>query len=832
MDFKTIAQLSTDDALKQLGSSLQGLTTAQVIQKQKQFGFNRLEEKKVSIFTIFLRQFKSPFLYLLFFATFISFILGNFIEGSIILVFILINVSIGFFQEFKAEKMLQYLNQYLSIKNEVIRNGQQITVQSTELVPGDIVLLEPGAIIPADVRFIKITNFTINESIITGESTPVAKSVDPIKNSNERHQAKNIGFAGTSIASGMAEAVVFETGNNTSMQSIAALSTQISRESNFHHEIQKFSRFILNVVIISMILVFLINIILKGSSVNILELLIFSVALSVAITPEPLPLIIIFSLTRAAYHLAKSKVVVKRLSAIEDLGAINILCSDKTGTLTENKLVVNNVFTAQHSPEEVLLYSLLGSSVFSTQKIEASPFDAALWHKLGNKDLSSYALIHSIPFDPSRLSTSTLIKKNGQQELLIRGAAEKLKSICTNTDSQLDNWIEQEEIAGNRVLMIVTKPFDKSIYEVADEHDMNLIGAVSFIDPIKKDAIQAIQHANQLDVKLKILTGDSPTVAGAVAYQIGLIDSPKKVITGEAFDALPEKEKINAVHSYHVFARVNPEQKYTIISLLQLNNRVGYLGEGINDAPALKIAHVGIVVDKASDIAREAADIILLKKSLNIIITGIYYGRKIFENTIKYIKITLASNFGNFYSVSIASFFINFLPMLPTQILLVNLLSDLPMVSLSTDSVDKILLKNPKQMSINQIAGITLFLGFISSIFDFILFKSYYLSTPAVLQTNWFILSILTEIALIFSLRTRKPFYKGSIPSIPVIILAVACSCLTIIIPMTRLGEYLFDFIAPHMVTILYIIFLTILYFILTEIMKLLYYRLIEPTPK
>lgn len=822
MDLKSISNLNINNLLTKFSSSLSGLKQEQVAGLQKSYGKNVFKTSNHSAFRILLRQFNSYFIYLLILSTCILFLLKNYTEAITITIFIIINTIIGFYQEYKSEKIFSYLKEYLKIKCVVIRDNQQQIIDSEDLVPGDIIFLEAGDIIPADVRFLEIQNLSINESSITGESLPATKTTD-IADIDD--QVNNIGFASTIIDTGNAKALVVRTGKDTMLKEVSTLSTQISRQSNFSQQINNFSKVIVKIVLLIIIVVFLANVIIKAGNVNIIELFIFSVALAIAITPEPLPLITIVSLTQAAYNLSKSKVIVKRLSAIEDLGAINILCTDKTGTLTENILEVSNIF---NNSDDSILKALLASSTFtSKQKIELNPFDDAIWSKLNKINIFDYKLLQSISFDPLRLRTSSLVEyKNGNKQIIVRGAFEAIKNLCKDMPASLEPWIETEESEGKRVLVTAYKTYNGNTFKESDENNLDFAEAISFSDPIKKTVIDAIKQANALDVKIKILTGDSATVATNVASSLGLIKSKEEVITGKDFDNLNENEQLNAVSKYTIFARVNPLQKFKIITLLQTNNKVGYLGDGINDAPALKIANVGIVVQNASYVAKEASDIILLKKSLSAIIYGIYYGRTIFANTVKYIKITLASNFGNFFSVSIASFFIDFLPMLPTQILLVNLLSDLPMVSISTDNVDIKELKQPKQFDLKDIIKTSVLLGAVSSIFDFIMFKKYYKDQPSVLQTNWFIFSILTEIALIFSLRTQQFFLKAKHPSFVLVLLSIVCSAIAIIIPLTKLGDSLFGLISLQPTFIWFIILLTLCYFITTEIAKLIYYRI------
>jgi Mg2+-importing ATPase len=554
----------------------------------------------------------------------------------------------------------------------------------------------------------------------------------------------------------------------------------------------------------------------------------------VSVIPEALPLETTFSLARSAKRLAKRKVIVKRLSAIEDLGGIEILCCDKTGTLTENMLTIVNTYSDNN--EQTIWLANLASSFELKKKIE--PFDIALDKGLNSeqkKKITKVVKISEESFDPKTRKNSVLVKDGDKTFLIIRGATEAVVSSCSDLDKKtkdnIDDWTSREGKQGHRVLAIIYKEINvteknSEFYnKELEKNDFTFSGIISFVDPIKKSSFSAVKQAKNLGVKIIIITGDSPEVAGAVANEIGLIDSLGKVITGEKWQTASQKTREKYLEIYSVFARVSPEEKFAIIEALRKRYMIGFLGEGINDAPALKIAGVSLVVDSAADIAREAADIILLKKNLDVIIDGIKEGRQVFANTTKYIKSTLASNFGNFFAVAIASLMIDFLPMLPIQILLVNLLSDAPMISISTDTVEASELKSPKKYQTKEIIIIAIILGLVSTVFDFIFFDLFYRISPEVLQTNWFIGSVLTELVLLFSIRTKSLFIKSLRPSKSIIWLSLMTFILTIGLPFTVFGQKVFKFVAPTPSHLMLILSLVIIYFIISEIVKLLYYK-------
>ncbi|MEK7167086.1 MAG: HAD-IC family P-type ATPase, partial [Patescibacteria group bacterium] len=718
------------------------------------------------------------------------------------------------------------------------------------LTIGDIIILETGDKIPADVRFIENNNLLVNETELTGESMPIYKRTEKLTQKvSTYYEAQNIGFSGTSIIKGKAKALVIAVGKNTVFNSIAKLTNETRRVSNFEKNISHFASLILKFVSITLIIIFLGNLLIKQGDLDLIEMLIFCIALTVGIIPEALPLVTTFSLSRSAKRLARDKVVVKRLSSIEDLGGIEILCSDKTGTLTENKLTVAEIYSSHL--QETLLCANLAAAFEQEKKIE--PFDIALWEKINKEQIkisNDYQKILEIPFDPEKRRNIVLLKNKNEQILITRGAPEEIIQLCSNVDDEKNNeikkWIAQQGQQGHRVLAIAKKinpayfneilnsaeKFSSTTHsnnnldlDLEKENNFEFLGIISFKDIIKKSTYAVVKKADKLGVKIKIITGDNAEVAGAVAFEIGLIKTPDDVITSKEWDRLNEKQKINAAIEHSVFSRFSPEQKYNLIEILQLTREVGFLGEGINDAPVLKIAGISLVVESGSDISKESANFILLTKDLKVILDGIEEGRRVFTNTIKYLKVTMSSNMGNFFAVAVASFLIPFLPMLPLQILLLNLLSDFPMIAISTDSVEQSELQSPKKYNVKDIMIFSIILGSLSAIFDFIFFGLFYKISPEVLQTNWFIASALTELALIFSVRTKLIFIKGKRPSNTLLWLSLIAALITVALPFTSFGANVFSFTRPSIAHLTLIIFLVIIYFISSEILKLFYYK-------
>ena len=836
MSFSTYTALTADEVLNEFNVSLEkGLSTIGIKDLSRRYGKNILKFDEVKWWNILFRQFKSAFVYLLVVASAIALTLGERLDAAMILLFITVNAVLGFTQEYKSEKTLKLLKKFLIRKSEVLRDGKKTIIDTTDLIPGDIVFLKTGNLVPADLRIISENELNIDESSLTGETFPVKKITEKLENPTEQlYKAQNIVFSGTNVIQGEGIGIVIGIGKNSEIGKIAKLTIDTKSVSSFEKQINKFSKFTLTLTVVTLLLVFIVHVLFKQSQVSIPELAIFTIALAVGVIPEALPVVITFSLTRGAHKLSKKSVVVKRLSAIEDLGSIQVLCCDKTGTLTQNEMTVSQINS--ENVNLTLFYAAIASNVLESDK-GINSFDKAIFKHINDdvKDkVKEMKIISDLPFSPERKRNSVLASVNNKNILIVRGAQESVLGEIKNFDKSkiqdLIKWILAEGSLGKRVIAVACKKLDSIKYTEADEcGNLEFVGLISFNDPIKESAYEAVRKAEKLGIRIKILTGDSSEVSGTVAKEVGIITRRSDVITGEDFESLPALEQIKAVEKYDVFARVSPIQKYKIIQLLKNKFEVGFLGDGINDAPALKIANVAIVVDGAADIAIEVSDIILLKQNLQVIVGGIEEGRKTFINTVKYIKSTLASNFGNFYAIAFASLLLDFLPMLPIQILLVNLLSDFPMISVATDTVEDEELQSPRTYNVRSITLIAIILGITSTFFDFIMFGAFYKLGPKILQTNWFMGSILTELLLIFSIRTMKPFFKASkAPSKTIFALTFIAAFLTITIPFTAVGRNIFGFIKPSFAQFYTVLIITGIYFATTETVKLLYVRFLD----
>ncbi|MDD5625985.1 MAG: HAD-IC family P-type ATPase [Patescibacteria group bacterium] len=832
MNFSQYTIKNIQETFEALKTGQNGISDQEAESRLKTYGFNELKAKENGLFDIFLRQFKSPFFYLLFIAGLIALAVGEKVDALVLFVFIFINVSFGFFQEAKAQKAISLLQKFIPSKVRVRRDGMEKVIDKKYLVPGDIVLLETGSIVPADLRVLETDDFLVDESVLSGESIHLGKILNPLSTeTKEVFEAKNIIFAGTSVSSGEAEGIVVGTGKQTAFGEITKLVSGITRESVFEKDILKFYKIILRTVITAVLFIFLANLMIKGTK-NIFDFLIFSIALIVSIIPEALPLIITFSFSSGALRLAKEKVVVKRLSAVEDLGNIEILCTDKTGTLTKNKLELEEIFAQDQ--EKLFLYGLLASHYIEDgAQNSLNAFDLSLYEKSSPSvrlNLKNFKKVSFIPFESERLRNTMVVEDTeGKRFLIVRGAPEVILDLSSEFEygkekKEIQKEIEDHGREGKRILAISFKEL-KGEYSEKSEENMTFLGYFCFIDPLKETAKEAIQTAKKLGIQIKMITGDSKEVAGHIAHKVGLVRDVSEVISGKTLDSLPEKEFDEACLKFFIFARISPETKLKIIKSLQKKFEVGFLGEGLNDTPALKIADVGIVVQEAADVPRGAADVILLEKDLRVLIDGIKNGRKIFSNINKYIKCAMASNFGNFYSIAVISLFITFLPMLPIQILLGNLLSDFPLIAIASDTVDTEELKKPKTSRLSNFIGLIIILALVSTAFDFIFFGIFHGIKPAFMQTLWFIESILTELALLFIIRTRHFFLKTKKPSLTLSLLVLLDAIFIVALPFTGLGQKFFHFAAPPINYVLIVFGLVIAYFISSEIVKLLYYR-------
>lgn len=794
-----------------------GLSDSQVALGQKQFGPNILQTNKLSIFSLFFRQLTgNPLLLILAAATFISFLLGDRTSSFYIFGVIIVSILLGFWNEYSAERTVEGLLKKIAPTALVIRNGEKQEISASQLTIGDIVLLSQGAVIPADVRFIETRSLEVNESALTGESKTVFK---------QSMGGNNMGFMGTSVESGSGKGEVTQIGKETQFGKIAKSATFIKPTTEFQAGLTNLGNLIIKFVIVLTIAIFLLNAFLRH---DILTSVLFALAVAVGITPELLPLIVTVSLSHGAGKLAKKHVVVKRLLSLENLGNIDVLCSDKTGTLTEGKIdVVDYTNTRGKKDIQVLIASLLCNNAIVHKKVIGNAIDVALWEHAIKEKLyinTNFEKLYEEEFDYSRKINFSVVKKNEEITLFTKGAPESIIPLCKNIKNKdtLQRKLDRLREEGLRIIAVASKPlYAKKNYSWEDVGRLSLVGYITFLDIPKKTARQALAQLKSLNVFVKIITGDNEIVTKKICHEVGM--DVKRVLTGHQIEKLSDPELRHVVNTVDIFARVLPLQKLKIIKALQENGHtVGYLGDGINDLPALHNADVGISVNTAVDVAKEAASVVLLRKGIDVIDDGIREGRRTFNNTIKYIMIAASSNFGNMFSAAGASAFLPFLPMTPVQILLTNTLYDVSQLTIPTDNVDPESLVKPRHWNINFIKNYMLFFGPLSSIFDYLTYSMLLLvfHAPAQLfQTGWFIESLATQTLIVFVIRTAKtPFYKSK-PSKWLTISSLGIVAAGIALPFSPLAKSL-GFVAPPPLYFVYLVIIVITYLFFVDIVK------------
>ncbi len=832
-----ILTLPIDELLSRLKTSLSGLSSDEAEARLKIFSYNELaKRKKRTAFIEFLSHFRSPLLIILLVAGLISGFFGETVNAAIIFLIVFASVLLDFYQESKAEKAAEMLKQRVAITATVLRDGVKREVKLSEIVPGDVIYLSAGDIVPADARVINAKDLFIDQSALTGESFPVEKKATPLKSYEPSiTEWSNYLFMGTSVVSGTATAVVVKTGSLTEYGRIAVKLAAKEPETEFQRGIRSFGYMIIQVTFFLVLFVFFINALYMRS---VLESLLFAVALAVGLTPELLPMIVSVNLSKGAIAMAKKGVIVKRLASIQNFGNMDVLCTDKTGTLTENRIkLVLYVDVNGEENEKVLLYSYLNSYFQTGLK---SPIDEAVL-TFRNIDIKDYTKVDEIPFDFVRKRLSIIVDHQKQRFMITKGAPEEIVKICSyceikdiimDVTDEIQQKIKQKYVElsaeGFRVLAVAYKRLkvEKAVYSANDENEMVFLGFIAFLDPPKETAKKSLQLLKNAGVELKILTGDNELVTRKVCEYLGF--EVRGVVTGGEIAQMSDDALARVVEEANVFCRVTPAQKDRIINALKNNGHVvGFLGDGINDAPSLKSADVGISVDNAVDVAKESADIILLKTDLTVLYDGVLEGRKTFGNTMKYIMMGVSSNFGNMLSVAIASLFLPFLPMLPIQILLNNLLYDLSQSAIPTDEVDLEYIEKPKKLDVQFIRLFMICLGPVSSLFDFLTFFTmlFVFNAPEQLfQTAWFIESLVSQTLVIFVIRTRKsPFWKSR-PSKLLLLNNIAIIAFASVLPYTPIGA-IFRFVKPPPTFFIALAVILGSYLALAELIKSLFYK-------
>ena len=771
LDQKHIAATPLADVMCWLDTSPDGLSTVEAEARLARVGPNSVRTHRVSAAAVLLRQLNNAVLGLLAVTAVLSFFLGDSTQAVIICVILLVSVGLSFVNEYRAERATAALHSRVHHNAVVRRDGQLTKVDVNTLVPGDVIELELGQLIPADVRLIDVNGLECNESILTGESTATEKSSDSASDDVALADASNLAFMGTVVSAGEATAVVYATGANAEFGRIAAGLGQRQPETEFQAGLRRFSYLLLRVALTLTVVIIAINLLLRRP---VIDSALFGLAIAVGITPQLLPAVVSASLAAGSRRLARLKVLVKRLVCIEDLGDIDILITDKTGTLTEGQIrLIDAIDAAGHHSESVLRCGLLASDVDPAMGgTSANEMDAALWE--GRGGIEGVTRVAMLPFDHTRRATSVLVDQSGGRSLIVKGAPEQVMARCTGLPRGARRTLATLFADGRRVVAVASKPAPGlTNLTASDEYGLTLDGFLVFADNPKLAARDSLAQLAALGIEVKIATGDNPVVAEKVSSELGL--ASKGTLTGAELERMDDAELDAAARDRTIFARISPEQKARLISSLRRTGRsVGFLGDGVNDALALHSADVGISVDTATDVAKDAADVVLLEKDLGVLATGVAEGRRIFANTIKYVLMGTSSNFGNMFSAAAASAVLTFLPMLPSQILLNNLLYDTSQLSIPTDRVDDEQLHAPSHWNIAFIRRFMLTFGPISSLFDFLTFGlmlGVLHAGPVEFRTGWFVESLATQTLIIFAIRTRRVPFLRSRPG-PVLTLA------------------------------------------------------------
>ncbi|MBP9478987.1 MAG: magnesium-translocating P-type ATPase [Sebaldella sp.] len=854
-DLFDYAKLDMEKVYEKLESSSKGLSEQESEERLEQYGLNEISYNKEDTWYVQLtKAFINPFILVLITLAVVSFVTdvamqkqGSKDWTTVIIIVIMVSISgfLRFFQELRSNKEAEKLKALVHNTVDILRKdtGRQ-EIPMSELVPGDIIRLAAGDIIPGDLRIIHSKDLFISQSMLTGESESVEK-YSVVKESDEKRSAlelENICFMGTNVVSGTGIAIIVSTGNQTYFGSMAKTLAEKRPQTSFDKGVNSVSWLLIRFMFVMIPLVFFLNGFIKGDWVS---AFLFALSIAVGLTPEMLPMIVTTNLAKGAVFMSKHKTVVKSLNSIQSFGAMDVLCTDKTGTLTQDKIVLEKHLNIHGNEDDRVLKHAYLNSYYQTglkNLMDLAVIDYG--REIGLETVEDkYTKVDEIPFDFARRRMSVVLKdKKGETQLVTKGAIEEMLSICSLTEyngevTELTDEIRNEVMGiskglnedGMRVIGVAykTNPRSEGLFSVEDEKNMVLIGYIGFLDPPKDSAATAIKALHEYGVTVKVLTGDNEIVTKKICKEVGI--KVDKILLGLQVEEMGEKELKDAVEEVTIFAKLSPLQKSRVVKALQSNGHtVGYMGDGINDAPALKFADVGISVDTAVEIAKESADIILLEKSLMVLEEGVIEGRRTFGNIIKYIKMTASSNFGNMFSVLVASIFLPFLPMLPIHILIQNLLYDISQVAIPWDTMDEDYLKQPRKWDASGISKFMIFIGPISSIFDIVTFLvMWYVfkasvgteHAQALFHSGWFVEGLLSQTLIVHMIRTKKiPFIQDT-ASLPVVISTIVVMILGIIIPFTAFGRSV-DLVALPFSYFIWLMGILFAYCFLTQIVK------------
>jgi len=836
----TLLNLPLPELMERLAASSDGLSTQEAEKRIEQYGRNELAHRRVRPPVVsFLMLLAGPLNLVLIAAGAVSAFLGEASGAIIIGIMVLASAILEFVQEYTSEQAAQKLARQVAITATVLRDGAPTEIHMSEVVPGDVIYLSVGDIVPADARVLAAKDFFVHQAALTGESQPVEKAPFPAARPHNTPlpDMDHVVFFGTNVVSGTATALAVETNGRTEFGRIAKSLTAERPETDFQRGIREFTRLLMRVIGVLVVFIFVLNASLHR---GVLNSLLFAVAVSVGITPELLPMIITINLSTGARTMARNKVIVKRLQSIQNLGSMDILCTDKTGTLTEGQLAVHSHVDVEGRESDRAMELAAVNSVF--QASLRNPMDAAIVRH-ASMDLSSYAKIDEIPFDFTRRRMSVIVAKAGRRMLITKGAPEGVLEVCTGLElgadgvdvremtpelkaAALDEFVRLSS-DGYRAVAVAYRTIGngREVYSISDESNMTFVGYVSFIDPPKESTREALEQAEALGVEIKILTGDNELVTARICERVGL--KVKGVLMGQDVDSMDDDELAQRAEQATVCARLSPDQKDRVIAALKKSGHVvGYMGDGINDAPSLRTADVGVSVSNAVDVAREAADVILLEEGLDVLETGIVEGRKTFANTLKYIMMGTSSNFGNMFSVPAALFLVPFLPMKPVQILLNNLLYDFAQVTIPTDNVDDDYVAEPKRWDIGFIKRFMIVFGPISSLYDvltYLVMLYVFHADAALFQTGWFVESLATQTLVIHVIRSRHSIRKSR-ASLALTLSSLGVVAIGSAIPYTPIGRF-FGFVPLPAAFFAVLIAMTAAYLAMVNAVKRVFYK-------
>jgi P-type Mg2+ transporter len=845
-----------------------GLTSTEANLRLSKYGKNIVKpKKKIDSLSLFISQFKSPIIVIFIFTSILSFFLGQTEDAIIIISIVIVSGLLGFWQEKGATDAITKLLAIVQLKTTVLRDKKLQEIPFEDAVPGDIVILKSGDSIPADCIIIESKDLFVNEATLTGESYPVEKSASILPEETPLRDRTNSIFMGTFAVSGTAKALVIKTGANTELGKISDRLTHKTPETEFQRGVRRFGYFLMEITLMLVISILVINVYFGRP---VLESLLFSLALAIGLTPQLLPAIISVNLAHGAKRMANERVIVKRLASIENLGSMNVLCSDKTGTLTIGEVKLQSAIDVKGNTNstKVLLYAYL-NAVYETGF--TNPIDKAIRDFCsGQFDISGYSKLDEIPYDFIRKRLSILVSSSDNKTtvratltktktlksffIVTKGALHNILEVCSYAEMPNGKIVEisiakqqiqhRFEELGNKGFRILGVCYRDMLIECKDEdnnstmdcritkHDeinMTFLGFLIFFDPIKSDLIESISNLKRLGVALKIISGDNRHIAAYVGQQIGLLNP--QVLAGPELHHMSNEALIKQADEVDIFAEIEPNQKERIILALRQSgkNVVGYMGDGINDASALHAADAGISVDIAADVVKEAADFVLLEKDLGVLAKGVQEGRRTFANTLKYVFMATSANFGNMFSMAGVSLFLPFLPLLPKQILLMNLMTDMPEMTISTDNVDIEIVEKPRQWDIKFIRKFMIVFGLLSTIFDYIIFGTLFFvlhSTTDQFRTAWFMESVISATTIVLVIRTKKPLFKSK-PRKHLLLATLFIVGITVILPFTPLAQ-IFGFIGLPPLYLVAVGVIVLFYIITAELVKKVFYKRVK----